>query len=182
VALARGGQPLDTWKFCLLWHLGGCDGLYTDFAAQFLFPQVDAGIEVFATEDVIPFVRGLVAREVFEEPLFEYGVRRLARDLLRMAAEFGILRGRIRREAAHPAIPADAMRYAIHSLMERSRGVEQILASDRWKLFLLRPAQVEQELLNLHQFRRLHYERAGSIRELSLPHASLMAFAQSLLA
>ena len=47
---------------------------------------------------------------------------------------------------------------------------------------MLQPTQVEQELLNLHQFRRLHYERAGSIRELSLPHANLMAFAQSLVA
>jgi hypothetical protein len=60
--------------------------------------------------------------------------------------------------------------------------VERILDSDRWELFLLTPAQVEHELLNLHQFRRLHYERAGSIRALSLPHANLMAFAQSLVA
>jgi hypothetical protein len=32
----------------------------------------------------------------------------------------------------------------------------------------------------MHQFRRLRYERAGSIKELSLPHDSLLEFANSL--
>lgn len=182
VTLAKGGLPMDTWKFCLLWHLGSTDGLYADFATGFLFPKLEQEVAVFTTDDVLPFVHDLVARDAFGQPLSEYGVRRLARDLLRMACEFGLLRGTSRREVAHPAIPDDAILYALHDLQGTASSVHQIIDSARWRLFLLGPAQVEQDVLHLHQFRRLHYQRAGSIRELSLPHANLMAFAQSLVA
>lgn len=180
VVLAQGGFPLEAWKFCLLWHLGCTDGLYHDFAAQFLFPKVQQGIAVFTTDDVLPFVREWVARGVFAEPLSDYGVRRMGRDLLRIAAAFGFVQGSARREVSHPPIPEAAILYALHDLVESGLASTAVIESERWRLFLMTPGQVEHELLNLHQFRRLHYEGAGSIRQLSLPHPSLKAFAQSL--
>jgi hypothetical protein len=182
VLLAKGGFPFEAWKFCLLWHLGSTDGLYHDFAAQFLFPKVQQGIAVFTTDDVIPFVREWVAQGVFAEPLTDYGVRRMGRDLLRIAAAFGFVQGNARREVAHPAIHESVLLYALHDLVGSGLSAAAVIESERWRLFLMTPAQVEHELLNLHQFRRLHYECAGSIRELSLPHSNLMAFAQSLVA
>lgn len=182
VVLARGGLSLEIWRFCLLWHIGSTDGLYSDFVSEFLFPRVDNGIAVFTTDDVIPYVRELEARGVFEGVLSEYGVRRLARDLLRTAGDFGFVKGTIRREVAHPAIPEDAILYAIYSLWEVLASADRLVSSHRWRLFLLRPSQVEQELLNLHQFHRLRYERAGSVRELSPPHENLLHFAESLVA
>jgi hypothetical protein len=182
VTLAKGGLNIDTWKHCLLWHFGSCDGLFSDFVHEFLAPKIHDGIEVFTTDDAIPFVRDLIARGIFEESLSDYGERRLARDLLRASTDFGLLKGTARREVTQTTIPEDALLYALYSLSERNLSVDRILDSNRWELFLLTPAQVEHELFNLHQFRRLHYERAGSIRELSLPHANLMAFAQSLVA
>jgi hypothetical protein len=49
-------------------------------------------------------------------------------------------------------------------------------------MYLYQPADVEQELLRLHQFRKLHYERAGSIVALSLPFESAAEYAESLCA
>jgi hypothetical protein len=180
VALAKAGLNVDTWKHCLLWHFGSCDGLFSDFVHEFLVPKIHDGIEVFTTDDAIPFVRDLMARGIFEGSLSDYGERRLARDLLRASTDFGLLKGTARREVTHTTIPEDALLYALYSLSEQNLSVDRILDSKRWELFLLTPAQVEHELFNLHQFRRLRYERAGSIRELSLPHANLKAFAQSL--
>ena len=182
VKLAKGGLSLDIWKYCLLWHIGSTDGLYSAFASEFLFPRIDGGVAVFTTDDVIPFVRELEARGVFQGDLSDYGVRRLGRDLLRTAGEFGFVHGKARREARHPAIPDDAFLYAIYSLWEEVPSAQRLVSSDRWRLFLMRPAQVEHELLNLHQFHRLRYERAGSVRELSLPYDSLLEFTQSLAA
>ena len=182
ITLAQGGLSIELWKFCLLWHLGSTDGLYSAFVAEFLFPRVDTGVAVFTTDDVIPFVREIEARGVFERELSDYGVRRLARDLLRTAGEFGFVRGNVRREVCHPAIPEDAILYAVYSLWEKQPSADRLVSSNRWKLFLMRPAQVEHELLNLHQFHRLHYERAGSVRELTLPHGDLLEFAKSLVA
>lgn len=182
VVLVQGGFSVDVWKYCLLWHLWSTDGLYSSFVTDFLFQRIESGVEVFTTDDVIPFVRELESRGVFEGRLSDYGIRRLARDLLRVAADFGFVCGKARREVAHPLIPEDAVLYAIYSLWDARQNAEGLVLSDRWKLFLMRPEQVEQELLNLHQFRRIRYERAGSVRELSLPHSNLLEFAQSLVA
>jgi hypothetical protein len=39
--------------------------------------------------------------------------------------------------------------------------------------------EVERELFRLHQYRELHYEVAGSLAQLSLPHDTLMDYAES---
>lgn len=182
VRLASGGLSLDTWTYCLLWHFGSTDGLYCSFIKEFLFPKVQEGIAVLTTHDVMPFAISLRQSGVARGGLSEAAVERLSQDLLRLAGQFGFLEGKVQRRIRVPVIPDDAILYGIYSLRDSLSNLDQLFSSDRWKLFLLQPAQVEQELLNLHQFRRLHYERAGSIRELSLPHANLMAFAQSLVA
>ncbi len=180
VVLARGNLPIETWKYCFLWHLASTDGLYSAFARDFLHPRIESGIAIFTTDDVIPFVRELEARGVFVEKLSDYAIRRMGRDLLRAAGEFGLVHGRARREVGRPLVPEDAVLYAVYSLRERIPNAERLISSDRWRLFLMGPAQVEHELLDLHQFRRLRYERAGTVRELSLPYGSLLEFAQSL--
>jgi len=182
VKLAAGGLTLDTWKYCLLWHLGSTDGLYCSFVNGFLFPKVQEGIAVITTQDVMPFVVGLRKSGVARGGLSDAAVERLSQDLLRLAGQFGFFEGKVHRRIRNPVIPEDAILYAIYSLRDSLKNLDQFFNSDRWKLFMLQPPQVEQELLNLHQFRRLHYERAGSIRALSLPHTNLMDFAQSLVA
>lgn len=178
--LAKGEFSIGTWKYCLLWHLRSTDGLFSSFMREFLSPRIESGTVVFTTEDVMPYVDELQSRGVFGEKLSEYGVRRLGRDLLRAAGEFGLLEGQARRVFHHPVIPDDAILYAVYSQWESSPSADRMIASDRWHQFLMTPFQVEHELLNLHQFRRLRYERAGSIRELNLPHDSLVGFCQSL--
>lgn len=180
VILAKGGFPISTWKFCLLWHLRSTDGLFSAFIRDFLCPRIELGTVVFTTEDVMPYVEELQARGVFGSKLSEYGVRRMGRDLLRAAGEFGLLDGQTRREFHHPVIPEDALLYAIYSLWATAPNPGRLIASDRWRQFLMNHFQVEHELLNLHQFHRLRYERAGSISELHLPHDSLADFCHSL--
>jgi hypothetical protein len=182
VTLAKGGLNIDTWKFCLLWHLGNSDGMLVAFLSAFLLPKVESGIEVFTAPDLVPFVRELVSERLLQSSPSADAARRIANDLLRCAATFGFLTGRTKKRLAHATLPEAAVLYAIYSLWEEHQSADRLISSPRWMLFLFRTPQVEHELLNLHQFRRLHYERAGSIRELSLPHANLMAFAQSLVA
>jgi hypothetical protein len=182
VILAKGGLPIDTWKFCLLWHLGNSDGMLVSFFSDYLLPKMESGIEVFTAPDVVPFVRELASERLLQSSPSADAARRIANDLLRCAATFGFLTGRTKKRLAHAILPEAAVLYAIYSLWEKHQSADRLISSPRWMLFLFRTPQVEHELLNLHQFRRLHYERAGSIRELSLPHTNLMDFAQSLVA
>ena len=55
-----------------------------------------------------------------------------------------------------------------------------MITSPDWRMFLMRPGDVERELLRLHQFRKLHYEVAGSVVELSLPKKSALEYAEAI--
>jgi hypothetical protein len=178
--LAKAQYPLERWRYCLLWHLGSTDGLFLRFVEQFLFRQHEAGIAAFDTDAVLPFVESIEREKLLDGPLSAYGRVRLARDLFRMAAAFGLVKGQPLRRFAPTAIPDDAFLYALYSLQAEIPSVSRALQSPRWRLFLLTPAAIERELFNLHQLRRLRYEQAGSIRELTLPYASLLEFTRSL--
>lgn len=179
--LAKAQYPLERWKFCLLWHIGSTDGLFVRFLEEFLFGQHEEGIVAFSTDAALPFVESLERENVFETALSDYGRVRLARDLFRMAAAFGLVTGQTQRRFTPLAIPDDALLYALYRLQAEVPSVSRALQSRRWRLFLLAPGDIERELLNLHQLRRLRYEQAGSIRELTLPYASLLEFTRSLI-
>ena len=58
----------------------------------------------------------------------------------------------------------------------------KVVQSQDWRLFLMRPADIEHELFRLHQFRRLEYDVAGSLVQLSLPCASSREYAERMVA
>ena len=58
----------------------------------------------------------------------------------------------------------------------------RIVGALDWRMFLMRPADVERELLRLHQFRKLEYQVAGSLVQLSLPCASSREYAERMAA
>ena len=49
-------------------------------------------------------------------------------------------------------------------------------------MFLMTPGDVERELLLLHQYRKLDYQVAGSIIELTLPCANACEYAERMVA
>lgn len=180
--LAKGQYPIERWRYCLLWHIATTDSLYVRFATDFLFTQHQNGIAAFDTNAVMPFIEQLDAEGGFESALSPYGRLRTARDLLRMAAAFGLVAGTPVRRFTNDPIPEDAVLYALYALMDQFQSVSRSIKSLRWRVFLMRPSDVEHELVNLHQFRRLRYEQAGSVRELALPHNNLIEYCRSLIA
>lgn len=58
----------------------------------------------------------------------------------------------------------------------------RLVSSPEWRLFLMRPADVEHELLRLHQFKKLESQVAGSLVQLSLPSTSAREFAERMIA
>lgn len=180
VVLAQHGLPLDQWRDCLLWHVGQQDLIFSTFLREWLAPAYEAGLVRIRTEDVVPFVvehtTGRVARGT---QLSDYGRVRAARDLLLMATDFGLLRGKAVREFAVYRPSEVGFLYVLHALVEREANAQRLIAAPEWRMYLLRPSDVEHELLRLHQFQRVEYQVAGSIAQLSLPYPSLLAYAES---
>lgn len=179
IMLAKADIGLEKWKPCLLWHLAFSDILYRRFALDWLYPAFRDGMYRIRTDDVVPFVREVTTGQIASGgSLSEYGIVRAARDFLLMASDFGLLSGSPVRQFSHYRLPEEDFLYILHALTERKANPKNIIEADEWHLFLMSSQDVERELLELHQFKKVSFEMAGSIVRLELPCNSLKEYVE----
>jgi hypothetical protein len=174
---------MDTWRPILLWHMTRDEFLVRDFLVNWLAAEYDSGRSSVRTTDVLDYLARLEpgpARQVAEWS--ESTRQRVAAGLLRIVADFGLLRGSTVKHFASYHLPDEGFLYVVHAIAEDEPNARKIVESPEWRLFLMGPADVEQALFRLHQFRRVHYEVAGSLAQLQLPCGSSMEFARRLCA
>jgi hypothetical protein len=181
--LAQRGCALEVWKPILLWHMTRDEFLLRDFLLHWLFPVREAGAFRVSPAELRDSLCGIARRGgIVEHVWTETTAKRVAAGLLRIAADFGLLHGRAVKTFASYHLPEVSFLYLLHALREATRNPGKILAAPDWRLFFLRPADVERELLRLHQFHRLGYEVAGSLVELTLPCADALEYAERMVA
>lgn len=183
VVLANHGVSLDEWKPLLLWHMTRDEFLVRDFLQSWLFDAYEAGTFRIRSEDVEEYLGGIGKRgATVEHAWSEQTTRRVAAGLLKIAVDFGLLRGSIAKEFASYHLPERSFLYLLHAMRDEELSPSKMIFSSEWRLFLMRPADVEHELLRLHQFRKLEYQVAGSIMQLSLPCTSSREYAERMVA
>ncbi len=183
VILAGGGMNLAEWKICYLWHIGNTDELYYRFATDWLMEQYKKGVYFIQSKDLAPFVRQITdGRIASGGRLSDYGVQRTARDLLKMACDFGLLEGKFKKTFVNFHMPENAFLYVLHALFEEKNSPGKMISSRRWRLFFMEPEDVERELLRLHQYKIVEYQAAGSLISLKPPCATLTDYARKLTA
>jgi hypothetical protein len=183
VQLAQSHCELHVWKPLLLWHITRDEFLLRDFLLHWLYPRREDGTFRLRPDDLVPWLGGIEARGgVVEHAWSESTTHRVAVGLLKMATDFGLLRGSIAREFASYHLPEASFLYLLHAIRDQEGSPRKTLDSAEWRLFLLRPHEVEQELLHLHQYRKLDYQVAGSLVELTLPCATAPEYAQRMVA
>ncbi len=179
VLLAKGGCKLEEWKPLLLWHITRDEFLFRDFLVNWLFPAYEEGVFRVRADQVREHLATVAARGGETEHGWSFATKnRVALGLLKMATDFGLLRGSVKREFASFRLPERSFLYLLHALRDQDQSARKVVSAPDWRLFLLRPAEVELELLRLHQFRQVEYQAAGSLVQLSLPCASAAAFAE----
>ena len=183
VLLAQRGCDLDTWKPLMLWHLTRDEFLVRDFLLHWLFPAYDAGTFRVHSDDLLVFLHGIGKRGARTEHAWsEQTLKRVAAGLLKLAVDFGLLRGSVVKEFASYHLPEPAFLYLLHAMLEDAHAPAKVVSSPEWRMFLMRPADVEHELLRLHQYRKLDYQVAGSLVQLSLPCATPREYAERMVA
>ena len=179
--IADSPASRDVWSACLLWHTGRADKLYYRFATRWLFTAYRDGVFRIRTEDVIPFLSKMIRKvRTKSKPLSDYGTLRASRDLLRMASDFDLLKGSVVREFASYHLPEESLIYLLHVMSEHEKNARRIVNSMDWRMYLMDASDLERELLRLHQFRKLHYEVAGSLARLELPYESSATYAKEM--
>ncbi len=184
VDLAKAGCDREIWKPILLWHITRDEFLLRDFLVAWLFPAYTKGACKIRTGDVIPYVKSLAKRKDIEWSggWADTTLRRVASGLLRLAADFGLLKGAAAKEFASYHLPDESFLYLLHAQAEVEPNGRRIIESEEWRMYLLDADRVEREILRLHQFRKLHYEVAGTLSQIKLPYASSAEYARGLCA
>ena len=183
VVLAQHGCDLETWKPLLLWHMTRDEFLVRDFLLNWLFPAYDTGTFRVHADDLLGFLDRIGTRGAKTERAWSENTRkRVAAGLMKLAVDFGLLRGSAVKEFASYHLPEPSFLYLLHTMLEQNQAPGKLVTSPEWRMFLMRPADVERELLRLHQFRKLDYQVAGSIVQLSLPHTTTREYVERMVA
>lgn len=179
VRLAKQGLPMDEWKPLLLWHMTRDEFLVRDFLENWLFEAFEAGTLRIRTADVEDYLRDIRKRGGSTEHAWsEETTKRVAAGLLKIAVDFGLLRGSLSKEFVSYHLPERSFLYLLHAMSDEKLSPSKLVSSPQWRLFLMRPSDVEHEVLRLHQFKKLEYQVAGSLVQLSLSCASALEFAE----
>ncbi len=183
VLLAKNGCDLEQWKPLLLWHMTRDEFLVRDFLQNWLFPAYDTGAFRLRIEEVERYFEGIVERGATTEHAWSVETtKRVAAGLLKIASDFGLLHGSVVREFATYHLPERSFLYLLHAIREEKQSPSTVVTAHDWRMFLMRPADVEREILRLHQFRKLDYQVAGSLVQLSLPCESSLEYAERMVA
>lgn len=183
VFLAKNVVDDALWHTALAWQAAETDELYYRFCVEWLFPMYEDGTLVLTSTQLLPFVRKVTdGRLAKGSSLREYGAKRAARDLLRMASDLGLLEGHQRKRFRSYHLEDRGFLFVLHSLRSRGMGAKQIVEARDWRVFLMSQSDVERELLRLHQYGQLEYQAAGSVVHLRLPHSSPLEYVRSLTA
>jgi len=180
VALAKAGCAMDVWKPIQLWHMTRDEFLVRDFLLNWLYPRFMDGAVRLVAEDVHEYLGGLHKKGLVEEPWGESTLRRVASGLLRIGTDFGLLRGTLARQFQSYHLPERSFLYVLHAMWETQPNAAELVGSHDWRMYLMSPDVVERELFRLHQFRRIGYEVAGSLGQLTLPYASALDYVKEM--
>ncbi len=182
VLLAKHGIAMETWRPIQLWHMTRDEFLLRDFLINWLYAEHEDGAYRIRVDDLHPYLRELYKKKQVEEEWKDSTLKRVASALLRMAVDFGLMSGAAVREFNSYHLPEPSFLYLLHAMYEAHGNARDVVHSPDWRLFLMSATDVERELLRLHQFRKLRYEVAGSLVELTLPCSSATAFVEELAA
>lgn len=174
VELAQAGCDIETWKPLMLWHMTRDEFLVRDFFSNWLFSKYRESIHRLCSTDVQPYLIGKT------DSWSDHTLKRAASGLLRMGVDFGLLTGRVTREFASYRLPEGSFIYLLHAMMDELRNAGKVIESPDWRMFLMTQQDVEAELYRLHQFRKVHFESAGSLAQLELPCTSVAEYARRL--
>lgn len=183
VVLAKGGCDLEEWKPAFLWHMTRDEFLVRDFLQNWLFAAFDSGTFRIRPNELHTYLEGIGSRGgTTEHAWSDQTTKRVAAGLLKIAGDFGLLRGSAVKEFASFHLPERSFIYLLHAMRDEKVSPGKVVTSRDWRMFLMRPGDVERELLHLHQFRKLEYHVAGSLAQLSLPCMSALEYAERMVA
>lgn len=180
IILAQRKLPVSDWRDCLRLWVGATEEPFHSFATGWLFEEKERGRSRIRSEELIPVVDAAALRRPGKPlPISEYSRIRAARDLLKTATDLGMIEGGgPARTYSTIAMSDDVLVYYVHLIAELEGDASRVPDSKLWRLAYMSPQDVQLVLLHLHQFKRLDYQVAGSLAQITLPGSSAEQYAR----
>lgn len=179
IVLAQKGVSFADWRDCWRLWIGATEQPFGGFAIDWLFPEFASGRYEVRSEDARQFAISAWKGHSPKRPLSAYGVARMARDLLRTAVDLGMLAGEGPGKTFAPIAMRDATAlFYAHMIADLEGSAPRVVTSPLWRFAYMSPSDVRAALLHLHQFKRLDYQVAGTLVQLSLPANSALEYAE----
>jgi hypothetical protein len=158
--------------------------LLRDFLVHWLYEQFIQGTFRLRTADVVAYLQTLSKKKGIDwsGQWSEKTTARVASGLLKLATDFGLLKGAQYKEFNSYHLAENSFLYLLQAIAEAESNARRIVDAVDWRMFLMDSTDVERELLRLHQFRKLDYQAAGSLAQLKLPHPSAAAYTREICA
>jgi hypothetical protein len=184
VQLAQAGCDREAWKPILLFHMTRDEFLLRDFLIHWLYEQFIQGTFRLRTADVVAYLQTLSKKKGIDwsGQWSEKTTARVASGLLKLATDFGLLKGTLHKEFNSYHLADNSFLYLLQAIAEAESNARRVVDALDWRMFLMDSTDVERELLRLHQFRKLDYQAAGSLAQLKLPHPSAAAYTKEMCA
>jgi hypothetical protein len=171
--LEKAGAPAALLRPLYFWFTALAEPLVYDFCCEYLARLRAQGIQNIDVPDAVHWVgtKGIGWSDVV--------TLKTTRALLAALRDFGVLEGQAKKRIAPPHLPLRPFAY-IAFCVTRILGVpaRQLLEHPDWRLFMLRPTDVEHLLLAAHQEGLLEYHAAGSLVSLSFPASTTEEYAR----
>jgi hypothetical protein len=133
VQLAQAGCAHDEWRPLMLWHITRDEFLLRDFLESWLYPAYDSGAFRVRPEELHDYLATLRRRGAITEHAWsDTTTERVAAGLLKIAADFGLLRGSIHKEFASYHLPERSFLYLLaRHASTRAAAPSKLVASHR---------------------------------------------------
>jgi hypothetical protein len=103
---------------------------------NWLQPQFTAGAYRLRANDVLPYLQDLSKKKGIEwsGSWTEATSKRVASGLLRIAEDFGLLKGALAKESASYHLPEQSFLYLLHAITDREANAQRVIQSEDWRM------------------------------------------------
>jgi hypothetical protein len=164
----RVAQPLELRDLALeivrpvyYWVTARSEPLLYDFVVEELAPMAVTPRSEVRVVEVSEWIASRLRRE--NRNWSPSVTTRVARGMLAALRDFGVLKGRAKKQFASPYLPVESFAYLAFALHKLGNSGEALVAHPDWHLFLLTTPAVELLFLQAHQRHLLSYQAAGRI-------------------
>ncbi len=183
IVLVQNGLSFPDWRDCWRLWIGATEEPFSSFALHWLFGEHESGRYAVRSSDLLGYAQDVWHAHSPDRAISSVGLSRLASDLIRTAAQLGMLTGNGPSKTFAPIVLGDAVTlFYTHLIADLEGSSARVTESYLWRLAYMTPADVHSALLRLHQYKHVDYQVAGSLVQLGLPARSALAYAEGLAA